>query len=42
MKKRFSDEQIINILRKTEAGVSALSSVLSTPFPTPPFYNWRK
>jgi hypothetical protein len=33
MKKRFSDEQIISILR--EAEVSARSSVVSTPFPMP-------
>ncbi len=32
MKKRFSDEQIISILREAEAGVS---SAVSTPFPIP-------
>jgi hypothetical protein len=39
MKKRFSDEQIISILREAEAGVSAReSSAVSTPFPTPPLH----
>ncbi len=37
MKKRFSDEQIISILREAEAGVLPVSSAVSTPFPTPPF-----
>jgi hypothetical protein len=35
MKKRFSDEQIISILREAEAGVSPVSSAVSTPFPMP-------
>ncbi len=34
MNKRFSDEQIISILREAEAGISAGNSALSTPFPT--------
>ncbi len=34
MKKLFSDEQIISILREAEAGVSAGNSAVSTPFPT--------
>ncbi len=37
MKKRFSDEQIISILREAEAGVLPVNSAVSTPFPTPPF-----
>lgn len=37
MKKRFSDEQIISILREAEAGFLPVSSAVSTPFPTPPF-----
>lgn len=38
MKKRFSDEQIISILREAEAGVSARgNSAVSTPFSTPRF-----
>jgi hypothetical protein len=37
MKKRFSDEQIISILREAEAGVLPVSSAASTPFPMPPF-----
>jgi|GEM_PF-1506958 hypothetical protein len=37
MKKRFSDEQIISILREAEAGVLHVSSAVSTPFQTPPF-----
>lgn len=36
MKKRFSDEQIVSILRKAEAGVSLGSSTASTPFQTLP------
>ena len=37
MKKRFSGEQIISILREAEAGFLPVSSAASTPFPTPPF-----
>jgi hypothetical protein len=37
MKKRFSDEQIICILREAEAGVSARDSAVSMPFPMPRF-----
>lgn len=37
MKKRFSDEQVISILREAEAGVSARELAVSTPFRTPPF-----
>jgi putative transposase len=42
MKKRFSDEQIISILREAEAGVLPVSSAASTPFPTPPLYLRKK
>lgn len=35
MKKRFSDEQIISILREAEAGVSARELCRNTPFPMP-------
>jgi putative transposase len=41
MKKRFSDEQIISILREAEAGFLPVNSAASTPFPTPPLH-WRK
>lgn len=37
MKKRFSDEQIISILRQAEAGFLHVSSAVSTPFPMQPF-----
>lgn len=37
MKKRFSDEQIISILREAEAGVSAANFAVSTPSPTQRF-----
>ncbi|STQ12890.1 IS3 family transposase orfA [Enterobacter cloacae] len=37
MKKRFSDEQIISILREAEAGVPAVNSAASMPFPMPRF-----
>ncbi len=37
MKKRFSDEQIISILREAEAGFLSVSSAVSTPFPMPSF-----
>ena len=36
MKKRFSDEQIISILREAEAGVSARDSAASMLFQTLP------
>jgi putative transposase len=42
MKKRFSDEQIISILREAEAGFLPVSSAVSTPFPTPPLYRRKK
>jgi len=38
MKKRFSDEQIISILRETEAGVSARKHAISDAT----FYTWRE
>jgi putative transposase len=38
MKKRFSDEQIISILREAEAGVSARKHAISDAI----FYTWRK
>jgi hypothetical protein len=37
MKKRFSDEQIISILREAEAGVLPVNSAASMPFPMPRF-----
>jgi hypothetical protein len=37
MKKRFSDEQIISILREAEAGFLPVNSAASMPFPMPPF-----
>lgn len=37
MKKRFSGQQIISILREAEAGVSARDSAAGTPFSMPPF-----
>jgi len=37
MKKRFSDEQIISILREAEAGVSTRELAVCTPFRTIPF-----
>jgi hypothetical protein len=37
MKKRFSDEQIISILREAEAGVPARELAASMPFPMPRF-----
>ncbi len=37
MKKRLSDEQIIIIFRKAEAGFLPVSSAVSKLFPTPPF-----
>jgi len=38
MKKRYSDEQIISILREAEAGVSARKYAISDAT----FYYWRK
>jgi len=38
MKKRFSEEQIINILRKTEAGELCRKRAISDAT----FYTWRK
>ena len=38
MKKRFSDEQIISLLREAEAGVSARKHAISDAT----FYTWRK
>ncbi|MCW0383719.1 hypothetical protein NB720_002551 [Pantoea ananatis] len=37
MKKRFSDEQIISILREAEAGFRPRNSAASMPFQMPPF-----
>ncbi len=34
MKKRFSDQQIISILREAEAGFLPVSFAANTPFPT--------
>nr|MDQ6121190.1 transposase [Klebsiella pneumoniae subsp. pneumoniae] len=42
MKKRFSDEQIISILREAEAGVPAVNSAASMPFPMPRFTRRKK
>ncbi|PCR16426.1 IS3 family transposase, partial [Klebsiella pneumoniae] len=33
---------MICILREAEAAFLPVSSAVSTPFPTPPFYTWRK
>ena len=38
MKKRFSDEQIISILREAEAGISARELCRKHAIPTPPLY----
>ncbi|KFC79448.1 Transposase [Ewingella americana] len=38
MKKRFSNEQIISILREVEGGVSARKHAISDAT----FYTWRK
>lgn len=38
MKKRFSDEQIISILREAEAGISVRKHAISDAT----FYYWRK
>ncbi len=42
MKKRFSNEQIINILREAEAGVSARELCHKYAISDATFYTWRK
>jgi len=42
MKKRFSDEQIISILREAEAGVSARELYRKHAISNATFYSWRK
>lgn len=42
MKKRFSDEQIISILREAEAGVSARELCREHAISGATFYTWRK
>ena len=42
MKKRFSDEQIISILREAEAGVSAQELCRKHAISDATFYTWRK
>ena len=42
MKKRFSDEQIISILREAEAGVSARELCHKHAISDATFYTWRK
>ncbi len=42
MKKRFSDEQIISILREAEAGVSARELCRKHAISYATFYTWRK
>jgi len=42
MKKRFSDEQIISILREAEAGVSARELCLKHAISDATFHTWRK
>lgn len=42
MKKRFSDEQIINILREAEAGVSARELCRKYAISDSTSYTWRK
>lgn len=42
MKKRFSDEQIISILREAEAGVSARELCRKHAISGVTFYTWRK
>ena len=41
MKKRFSDEQIISILREAEAGVSARELCPKHAISDATFYTWR-
>ncbi len=42
MKKRFSDEQIISILREAEAGVSVRELCRKHSISDATFYTWRK
>ena len=42
MKKRFSEEQIISILREAEAGVSARELYRNHAISDATFYTWRK
>lgn len=42
MKKRFSDEQIISILREAEAGVSARELCRKYAISDATYYTWRK
>ncbi|HGV3815658.1 TPA: transposase, partial [Klebsiella pneumoniae] len=42
MKKRFSDEQIISILREAEAGGSARELCRKHAISDATFYTWRK
>lgn len=42
MKKRFSDQQIISILREAEAGVSARELCRKHAISDATFYTWRK
>lgn len=42
MKKRFSDQQIISILREAEAGVSARELCRKHAIFDATFYTWRK
>ncbi|BFI46399.1 transposase [Yersinia pseudotuberculosis] len=41
MKKRFSDEHIINILREAEAGVSARELCRKHAISEASYYNWK-
>jgi putative transposase len=41
MKKRFSDEQIISILREAEAGISARELCRKHAISDATFYTWR-
>ncbi len=42
MKKRFSEEQIISILREAEVGVSAFEHFRKQTISDATFYTWRK